>query len=138
MLHLLHLQAEVAAAAEKGEVLSTVSQDVRPFTHHSCCVLVTFSVTLQAEVAAAAEKGEVLSTVSQDVRLDNRALDLRTPANQAIFKLQSAVCQVQISWLSKFVLLEYVAIKVCSTGAVVEVVSKAVDRRVPGVLNTIA
>jgi aspartyl-tRNA synthetase len=51
-------------------------------------------VLLQAEVAAAAEKGEVLSTVSQDVRLDNRALDLRTPANQAIFKLQSAVCQV--------------------------------------------
>jgi hypothetical protein len=50
---------------------------------------------LQAEVAAAAEKGEVLVTVSQDIRLDNRALDLRTPANQAIFKLQSAVCQVR-------------------------------------------
>ncbi|WIA17369.1 hypothetical protein OEZ85_014230 [Tetradesmus obliquus] len=47
-----------------------------------------------AEIAAAAEKGEVLASVSQDVRLDNRALDLRTPANQAIFKLQSAVCQL--------------------------------------------
>ena len=49
----------------------------------------------EAEVAAAAEKGEVLSTVSQDIRLDNRVLDLRTPANQAIFKLQSAVGQVR-------------------------------------------
>jgi len=48
----------------------------------------------EAEVAAAAEKGEVLSTVSQDIRLDNRVLDLRTPANQAIFKLQSAVGQL--------------------------------------------
>lgn len=50
----------------------------------------------QAEVAAAAEKGEVLASVSQDIRLDNRVLDLRTPANQAIFKLQHAVCQVSI------------------------------------------
>ena len=29
--------------------------------------------------------------VSPDTRLDNRVLDLRTPANQAIFRLQSAV-----------------------------------------------
>ena len=49
---------------------------------------------LQAEIAAAAEKGELLASVSQDIRLDNRVLDLRTPANQAIFKLQHAVCQV--------------------------------------------
>lgn len=34
--------------------------------------------------------------VKQDTRLDNRFLDLRTPANQAIFTLQAAVCQVQI------------------------------------------
>jgi hypothetical protein len=57
-----------------------------------CCCCCCF---LQADIAAAAEKGELLGTVSQDVRLDNRALDLRTPANQAIFKLQSAVCQVR-------------------------------------------
>jgi hypothetical protein len=50
-----------------------------------------------AEVAAAAERGEVLVTVSQDIRLDNRVLDLRTPANQAIFRLQSAVGQVRSS-----------------------------------------
>lgn len=52
-------------------------------------------VLLQAEIAAAAEKGEVLVSVSQDIRLDNRVLDLRTPANQAIFKLQHGVCQVR-------------------------------------------
>jgi aspartyl/asparaginyl-tRNA synthetase len=46
-----------------------------------------------AEVAAAAEKGELLAKVEQNVRLDNRALDLRTPASQAIFRVQSAVCQ---------------------------------------------
>eukprot|EP00878_Enallax_costatus_P016449 GHUV01017254.1.p1 GENE.GHUV01017254.1~~GHUV01017254.1.p1 ORF type:complete len:473 (+),score=150.41 GHUV01017254.1:342-1760(+) len=48
----------------------------------------------EGEIHAAAERGEILATVSQDVRLDNRALDLRTPANQAIFKLQSGVCQL--------------------------------------------
>lgn len=30
--------------------------------------------------------------VGQDVRLDNRVLDLRTPANQSIFRMQSGVC----------------------------------------------
>lgn len=49
---------------------------------------------LQEEVKAAADRGEVMPTVGQDLRLDNRFLDLRTPANQAIFKVQSAVCQV--------------------------------------------
>ena len=34
------------------------------------------------------------ATVTQDTRLENRWIDLRTPANQAIFKIQSAVCQV--------------------------------------------
>jgi len=32
--------------------------------------------------------------VSRDVRLDNRILDLRTRTNQAIFRIQSAVCQL--------------------------------------------
>jgi len=32
--------------------------------------------------------------VNQDVRLDNRILDLRTPANQAIFRLEAGVCQL--------------------------------------------
>ena len=32
--------------------------------------------------------------VNQDTRLDNRILDLRTPANQAIFKLEAGVCEL--------------------------------------------
>ena len=47
-----------------------------------------------ATIAAAAESGEILVSVAQDTRLDNRVVDLRTPANQAIFKLQSMVCQL--------------------------------------------
>ena len=47
------------------------------------------------EVAAAAAKGEALVTVNRDTRLDSRPIDLRTPANQAVFQIQSGVCQVQ-------------------------------------------
>lgn len=32
--------------------------------------------------------------VKQDVRLNNRIIDLRVPANQALMRLQSAVCQL--------------------------------------------
>lgn len=37
-------------------------------------------------------KDPELVKVGQDTRLDNRTIDLRTPANNAIFRLQSAVC----------------------------------------------
>jgi len=37
----------------------------------------------------------VHSVRAQDTRLEHRFVDLRTPANQAIFRLQSAVCQVR-------------------------------------------
>jgi len=40
----------------------------------------------------AKEKGGVI-TVTQKSRLDNRWIDLRTPANHAIFRLQSRICQ---------------------------------------------
>eukprot|EP00123_Amoebidium_parasiticum_P001641 comp12789_c0_seq1/m.7929 comp12789_c0_seq1/g.7929 ORF comp12789_c0_seq1/g.7929 comp12789_c0_seq1/m.7929 type:complete len:592 (-) comp12789_c0_seq1:406-2181(-) len=36
----------------------------------------------------------VFKPVYQDVRLDNRVIDLRTPANQAIFRLQGSVCHL--------------------------------------------
>lgn len=48
----------------------------------------------EQEVKEASERGEILPVVSQDTRLDNRVIDLRTPANQAIFRIQSAVCQL--------------------------------------------
>ena len=48
----------------------------------------------EQEITEALEKGEQMASVSQDTRLDNRVIDLRTPANQAIFRIQSAVCQL--------------------------------------------
>jgi len=39
--------------------------------------------------------------VNQDTRLDNRVLDLRTPTNQAIFRLEAGVCQLFRDTLSK-------------------------------------
>ena len=47
-----------------------------------------------AEAAAAAAGGEARPRVNQDVRLNNRVLDLRTPANQAIMRIQSGVCKL--------------------------------------------
>mmetsp|Transcript_1840 Transcript_1840/g.2691 ORF Transcript_1840/g.2691 Transcript_1840/m.2691 type:complete len:552 (-) Transcript_1840:301-1956(-) len=48
----------------------------------------------EAEIAAAAARGETMPTVGQDLRLDTRFLDLRTPANQAIFRCQHGVGQL--------------------------------------------
>jgi len=39
--------------------------------------------------------------VNQDTRLDNRVLDLRTPANQAIFRLEAGVCALFRDTLTK-------------------------------------
>lgn len=46
--------------------------------------------------ASEEQKGEEekMPVVRQDVRLNNRIIDLRVPTNQAIFRLQSGVCQV--------------------------------------------
>ena len=38
------------------------------------------------------QKDESMPIVALKTRLDNRVLDLRTPANQAIFRIQSGVC----------------------------------------------
>jgi len=53
---------------------------------------------LQIEDASRAEKSDDPNSlnirVHQDTRLDNRVLDLRTPANQAIFRLEAGVCRL--------------------------------------------
>lgn len=53
---------------------------------------------LQIEDASRPEKVEdpeaLKIRVNQDTRLDNRVLDLRTPANQAIFRLEAGVCKL--------------------------------------------
>lgn len=45
-------------------------------------------------VDAIPKEGEQFVTVGTDTRLDNRVLDLRTPVNQAIFRVQSRVCNL--------------------------------------------
>ncbi|ELT90819.1 hypothetical protein CAPTEDRAFT_148058 [Capitella teleta] len=49
---------------------------------------------LLIEDASRSVTSEELATVNQDTRLDNRVLDLRTTANQAIFRIEAAVCQL--------------------------------------------
>lgn len=53
---------------------------------------------LQIEDAARPEKSDdpeaLKIRVNQDTRLDHRVLDLRTPANQAIFRLEAGVCKL--------------------------------------------
>jgi aspartyl-tRNA synthetase len=48
----------------------------------------------EAEIETALQDGVQLVRVNQDTRLNNRVLDLRTPANQAIFRIQSQVGSV--------------------------------------------
>lgn len=55
---------------------------------------VTDASRSDAEIAKGQAAGEQYVTVQQDTRLDKRYIDLRTPANQAIFKVQSGVCQL--------------------------------------------
>ncbi|MCL7035793.1 hypothetical protein MKW94_018659 [Papaver nudicaule] len=45
----------------------------------------------EADIEEALKAGKQLVRVNQDTRLNNRVLDLRTPANQAIFRIQSEV-----------------------------------------------
>lgn len=40
------------------------------------------------------------SRVALTTRLDNRVMDLRTPSNQAIFRMQSGVCQLFREYLN--------------------------------------
>ncbi|KAL3148286.1 hypothetical protein ABBQ38_013752 [Trebouxia sp. C0009 RCD-2024] len=61
--------------------------DVLPFE-------VSDAARSEEEIAEAEAAGELKARVSQDVRLNGRYIDLRTAANQAIFKVQSGVCQL--------------------------------------------
>lgn len=61
--------------------------DVLPFE-------VSDAARSEEEIKEAEAAGELKARVSQDVRLNGRYIDLRTAANQAIFKVQSGVCQL--------------------------------------------
>lgn len=92
----------------------TVSQKIESCTeqeielHASRIYVVSQSksqLPLQIDDASRPEKSndpESLNIrVNQDTRLDNRVLDLRTPANQAIFRLEAGVCKLFRDILTK-------------------------------------
>merc|ERR1712130_342993 len=55
--------------------------------------------------------------VNQDTRLDNRVLDLRTPTNQAIFKLEAGVCALFRDTLTKAGFVEIHTPKIISAAS---------------------
>ena len=55
--------------------------------------------------------------VNQDTRLDNRVLDLRTPANQAIFRVEAGVCNLFRSYLDSKGFLEIHTPKIISAAS---------------------
>ncbi|VDP96154.1 unnamed protein product [Echinostoma caproni] len=60
------------------------------------------TLPLQIEDAMRAEDDETaLSRVNQDTRLDNRCIDLRTPVNQAIYRVEAGVVRFFMDYLTK-------------------------------------
>lgn len=80
-------QEPVASCTQSGVELNV--------TRAYCVTKAAVRLPLQVEDAARPEeeaKRLKLPMVSQETRLDNRVIDLRTTANQGIFRIQSEVC----------------------------------------------
>lgn len=94
---IIDIEAEVSTVPQKIE--SCTQQDVELNVKQIWVVSVSApQLPLQIEDASRAEKSDdpegLNIRVNQDTRLDNRILDLRTSANQAIFKLEAGVCKL--------------------------------------------
>ncbi|KAJ1721700.1 aspartate--tRNA ligase dps1 [Coemansia biformis] len=63
------------------------------------------------------QKDPTLVRVERSTRLDGRVFDLRTPANNAIFKIQAAVCQLFREYLIKEGATEIHSPKIISTAS---------------------
>jgi len=74
-----------------AKVMSCSQQDVEIQVDKLFCVGRSQVLPLQLADAGRSEE-EAYVKVNQDTRLDNRIIDLRTAANQAIFRMQSGVC----------------------------------------------
>merc|ERR1712212_648620 len=100
---IVDIEAEVVKVADKIESCTQQSIEL-----HVRQVWVVSSsdpqLPLQIEDAArriTEEDEGQFARVNQDTRLDNRILDLRTPANHAIFKIEAGVCALFRECLSK-------------------------------------
>lgn len=69
------------------------------------------------EVDPSKDPDNLAIRVNQDTRLDNRILDLRTPANQAIFKLEAGVCDLFRRGLTNYGFMEIHTPKIISAAS---------------------
>mmetsp|Transcript_39538 Transcript_39538/g.93035 ORF Transcript_39538/g.93035 Transcript_39538/m.93035 type:complete len:794 (+) Transcript_39538:109-2490(+) len=87
------------------EVVSCSQSKVEVNVEKIFCIGRSVPLPLQLADASRSEKeleeDPKLIRVGQDVRLDNRVIDLRTVANQAILRIQSGVCQLFREFLTK-------------------------------------
>lgn len=101
---IVDLQANCLTVAQKIE--SCTEQDLE--LHATKIFVVSQAksqLPLQIDDASRPETNDAADSlnirVNQDTRLDNRVLDLRTPANQAIFRLEAGVCKLFRDILTK-------------------------------------
>jgi len=84
-------------ACPKNEVASCTQKEVEIQVEKIFCISRAEKLPLVLADASRSEaelaKDPKLVRVGQDVRLDNRIIDLRTNANQAILRIQSSVCR---------------------------------------------
>jgi len=90
---IIDVEAEVVKVEEKIESCS--QQDIelhltQVWVVSSCVPQLPLQIEDAARRVTEEDEG-VFARVNQDTRLDNRVLDLRTPANQAIFRLEAGV-----------------------------------------------
>jgi len=93
---IIDVEAVVKKVGEKIESCS--QQDVELYVQQVWVVSASDpQLPLQIEDAGrrlTEEDEGTFARVNQDTRLDNRVLDLRTPTNQAIFRLEAGVCKL--------------------------------------------
>ncbi|XP_056649128.1 aspartate--tRNA ligase, cytoplasmic [Diorhabda carinulata] len=100
------LDIEAKVSEVPNNIASCTQQDVELAVTQLWVVSMSApQLPLQIDDASRPEKAEdeeaLNIRVNQDTRLDNRILDLRTPANQAIFRLEAGVCRLFRESLTK-------------------------------------
>jgi len=93
---------ELEGVPVAAEVKSCTQQSLELSVARAYCVSRAATLPFQiedaarpeAEVEASQETDRPFPRLGQELRLDNRWIDLRVPANNAIMRLQSAVCQL--------------------------------------------
>jgi aspartyl-tRNA synthetase len=87
---LINIHGTVRKVETKVESCS--QQDVEVHVDEIWCVSAASRLPLLVEDAMRPETDE-LAKANQDTRLDNRVIDLRTPVNQAIYRMEAGVCR---------------------------------------------